>query len=361
MRTLSDQLHKQDAEQIETLRLERADLLAELSAARRRIHEAEALRDAVFGLTKPALQVPRWLVRRSTAHDGSEHIPVLCFGDAHWGEVVSAGRMGGVNSYDVANAETRYRRLIEKTVAIAHVHLPKNRYPGLVYLRLGDMISGEIHADFRETNELQSVPAIRSLVAAELWGLQTLAARFGRVHVVSVPGNHARLSEQPQSKRGFDNLDTLSAWWLESALTADKRVTFYTPESGDACITLYGRRYLVTHGDKIGSRGGEGFIGPGATIARGMKRIHDQYARLGQPLAGCFLGHFHVALELEYGFANGSLIGVSEYARDGRMTPTPPVQWLIFFHRSYGPTSRWQLRLEDDPVAREVVAPFEVA
>jgi hypothetical protein len=80
-----------------------------------------------------------------------------------------------------------------------------------------------------------------------------------------------------------------------------------------------------------------------------MKRVHDMYARLGTPITACFVGHFHTPLELEYGWSNGSLPGYSEYARDGRMTPAPPTQWLIFFHEKYGATSRWPLRLAPLP------------
>jgi hypothetical protein len=129
----------------------------------------------------------------------------------------------------------------------------------------------------------------------------------------------------------------------------DDNVTFHTPESGDAFFTMYGRRYLATHGDRIGSRGGQGFIGPAATIMRGMKKTYDTCARMGMPVQAMFIGHFHVGMELEYGWSNGSLPGYSEFARDGRMMPQEPMQWLLYFHRKYGVTSRWAVRLDDPP------------
>jgi hypothetical protein len=152
------------------------------------------------------------------------------------------------------------------------------------------------------------------------------------------------------TKRGaVDNYDTLSAWWLESMLGANKNISFYTPESGDAFFSLYGRRYLATHGDRIGSRGGQGFIGPAATIMRGMKKTFDVCAGMHMPIDKMFIGHFHVAYELDYGWSNGCLTGYSELARDGRMKPEEPTQWLIFFHRKYGATSRWKIRLAPEP------------
>jgi len=329
-----------------------------LRVSQSQLLRAEALRETLFGLTHPALDIPRWVASPKQPKD-SAHLPVLVAGDFHWGEQISRARLGGVNAYNITIAKERYRRLIERTIDISLTHLPKNRYTGIVYLRLGDMISGEIHEDQRETNEQHTVPAIRSLVEAETWGIKALAEAFGRVHVVSVPGNHPRTTPRPQSKRGFDNFDILSAWWLESLFKINPRVTFYAPESGDAVFTIYGRRYLATHGDKIGSRGGEGLVGPEATIVRGMKRVSDQYARLRQPLSRIFVGHFHVRREFGYGWSNGSLAGYSEYARDGRLTPEPPEQWLILFHRKYGATSRWPILLESEPKASPTSRQFE--
>jgi hypothetical protein len=252
-----------------------------------------------------------------------------------------------VNVYDESVAQRRYKRLIEKTIDIAKNHLPNNTYPGMVYLRLGDMISGEIHDDLRESGQLHAIPSVRSLVEAEMWGIRQLQKAFGKVHVVSVAGNHSRVTHKPQFKRVGDSFDHLIAWWLESLFKEDQRISFYTPDGPDALFELYGRSYVATHGDKIGSGGGQGFIGPAATIARGMKKVSDEYARLGVPIKGIFMGHFHTAMELELGWANGSMPGVGEYSRAFRMTPQEPIQWLIFFHEKFGPTSKWHLRLEE--------------
>jgi hypothetical protein len=189
-------------------------------------------------------------------------------------------------------------------------------------------------------------------VAAERWGIQTLAERFGRVWVISVPGNHGRTRIKPQSKLyAEENFDYLSALMLEREFAAagDKRVEFLTPKSGDALFRVAGFRFLLSHGDRIGSSGGQGFIGPAATITRGMKKLHDYYANLGHPLDYCLVGHFHTSLELEYGWSNGSLPGYSEYAMRFRMKPAAPSQWLLFVHPRHGVTCRWPIKLEERP------------
>jgi len=333
-----------------------------LNASLKEIAGQVGMREFLFGLTHPDPSPPKWTLGTSKGKK-SEHIPVLLASDFQWGEVVDPENMNGVNAYNIGIAQKRYQRLIERTVDISLNHLPNNTYKGIIYLRLGDMVSGDIHDDLNESNEAHAIEAVRSLVASEYWGLQQLALRFGKVHVISVPGNHGRTTKKPTSKRGAkDNYDTLSAWWLESMCQQNKAITFQTPPSGDAHFQIYGRKYFATHGDKIGSRGGAGFLGPVAPIMRGMKKVYDQQASQHQPFEKMFIGHFHVAYELDYGWSNGSLPGYSEFAKDGRMKPEEPVQWLLFFHRKYGVTSRWKVRVDNPPAIPQghVVEPFEV-
>jgi hypothetical protein len=319
--------------------------------AEKRAHEAERVREMVFSLKAQPLSPPSWSIEQSKASD-APHIPLVFASDLQWGETIDVENMDGINAFNVAIAKERYRRLIDHSLDISLNHLPKNRYSGAIYLRGGDMVSGDIHDELRETNELSSIPAVRSLVEVETWGIQQLLREFKRVHVVSVPGNHGRTTKKPPSKRISDNYDVLSGWWLESAFRGNGKVTWQTPPSTDAVFAMHGRRYLATHGDNIGSRGGQGFVGPAATILRGMKRTMDEYARRGVTLSKMFVGHFHTAYDLGYGWSNGSLPGYSEFARANRMTPEPPLQWLIFFHPKWGATSQWKVLLEAEALPR---------
>ena len=324
---------------------------------RRRALDAEQIRESVYNLASGPVDAPDWTLEQSRASD-VPHIPVLVTSDFQWGEVIDHDNMDGINRFDVEIARERYRLLIDRTVDLAFEHLPKNRYEGIVVLRLGDTVSGDIHEDLRVSNELAAIPAVRSVVESETWGLRQLADAFGKVHVVSTPGNHGRYQMKPPSKHIPDNYDSMASWWLESLLQKDSRLSWQTSKSTDCVFTMHGRQYLATHGDNIGSKGGQGFIGPAATIMRGMKKTMDEYARRGIPLSKMFVGHFHTAYDLGYGWSNGSLPGYSEYARSFRMTPEAPVQWLIFFHPKYGSTSQWKIQLAPEPAGTTVVAPF---
>jgi hypothetical protein len=348
--------------QVSDARIAQEHTRKELHRLRKELEAVRNTREFVFNLTRDEPKPPRWTLGLAGAKK-SEHVAVLVASDFQWGEVISEKRMGGVNAFDIKIAQERYKRLIERTIDISFNHLPNNTYAGIIYLRLGDMVSGDIHDDLNESNEAHAIEAVRSLVASELWGIQKLVENFQRVHIISVPGNHGRTTKKPMTKRGaVDNYDTLSAWWLESMLVTHKDISFHTPESGDAFFKLYGRRYLATHGDRIGARGGQGYVGPVATIIRGMKKTFDVCAGMHMPIDKMFIGHFHTSYELDYGWANGCLTGYSELARDGRMKPEEPCQWLIFFHRKYGATSRWKIRLAPEPAVpkHEEKKPFQM-
>lgn len=343
-------------------RLERqaAETAKRLRAAEQELAAGADLRHAVFGLRDQEIKPPAWTVPVKPP-SGGPGIPILFTSDFQWGEVVTPSELDGINAFNVDVAIRRYRRLIERTIDLCKAHMVNPSYPGMIYLRGGDAVSGEIHQELRETNELQSIPAVRSLVEQEAWGIAELLKHFPRIRVISVPGNHGRTTFKPQSKRYAEtNYDTLSAWMLESWFKAqgEKRVSFWTPESGDALFNVYGWKFLLTHGDRIGSRGGQGFIGPAATIARGMKKTRDFYATLGQSIDYILVGHFHTRMELEYGFANGCLPGYSEYARDFRAAPRPPEQWLFFVHPLYGVTARWPIILEKRAVTKPQADPW---
>ena len=332
-------------------------LTKQLRDMQRQANADDDLRRAVFGLADQTLTPPDWLDAKPSKTSGITGVPILFTSDFQFGETVRADEMSGINEYNPTVAERRYKLLIDKTIELSFRHMVKPNYPGMVYIRGGDAVSGEIHDELQRTNTLEAIPAVNRLVEIEAAGLERCAKEFGAVHVISVPGNHGRAHRKPYSKRYVaTNYDTLSAWMLEKWFRKDGRLTFHTPGSGDAEISIYGWNFLLTHGDRIGSRGGGGFIGPAATITRGMKKIVDYYATLGKIVDHVLVGHFHTSLELEHGWANGSLPGMTEYGRDGRFRPAPPKQWLLFVHPDYGVTARWPILLER-PVRTPVAGP----
>jgi hypothetical protein len=329
-----------------------------LRVANKALNDADDLRTAVFNLAQQTTDPPEWLLN---AHKGPAvaQVPILFFSDFHLGEYIKAGEMDGINAFDQHVAEERYRKMIEATVNLAFDHMGRAipKYPGIIYLRGGDLVSGDIH-DLKETNDLKAIPAVKKLVAMERWGLAKLRMHFKNVWVITIPGNHGRDSVLPHSKENSDrNFDTLSAYMLEVSCEGSS-YSFWTPESGDALFKVLGHTFLATHGDRIGTGGGRGFVGPAAPIARGAKLLANYYSALGYGVDYTLLGHFHTRLEIDNVFANGCVCGYSQYGKQFRFVPRPAEQWLLFVDAKHGITARWALQLSSKP-AMPNAKPFE--
>ena len=320
---------------------------ARAAAAERTTISAEALREGVFNLTATPLYPQPWKPSKDTAGRVRNEALILQISDVHMGEYIDKDQMGGRNSYSKEICGKRLQRLFQSVVKMGTVHW-SGPPPAIIYVILcGDLISGEIHEELAKTNDLLAIPAVRELSQHLISGLELLLSSFDcEIRVVSVPGNHGRTTKKPEAK-GFvvNSYDTLVAWLVESWFTGrqTKRISFSAPISGDALINIAGWNFLFTHGDRIGSRGGMGMIGPSATIARGMQRIIQDYASEQVVVDWVMVGHFHTPVELEQGFANGCLSGPSEYSRSGRMRSHPACQWLISVHPDHGVARRWKL------------------
>lgn len=340
----------------EALERDNKVMRSRLKSAEEKLAYGLRLRELVFDLKGDPVPV-EWAVSAPTTHSETHSCPILFFSDPQWGEVISAREMDGTNIFNLEIARERYRLMIDKTINIARDHMGVHmNYPGIYYLRGGDMISGNIHAELRETNSLLAIPATKDLFNEEVEGIKKLSDFFGQVHVATVAGNHGRDTFKPQAKGFADsNYDTMGAWMLETYFKQEgnpyaSRVSFETATSPDIQFDIYNTKFLLTHGDRIGSRGGQGFIGAIATIVRGQKRVIEEYTAYGINIDHVLTGHFHEPCESIYGWGNGCLPGYSEYAKSGRMgRPSRPSQWLLFVHPKHGVTSRWQLYLGPRP------------
>ena len=331
---------KRKAEEVRLLRSRVRELEREVLAT-------EDVREFLTTLKNKPVKLPSWQLKPPLKR-GDREVPVLFTSDFQWGETIRGTDLpGNVNDYSPAIARQRYRTLVNKTIEISRRYTG-SKYPGLIYLRGGDAISGDIHDDLTESNAQSAIPAILDCAAEEAAGIQKCVDEFGQVVVISVPGNHGRTTKKPRSKHYADlNYETVLAYILEREFAGNKNVTFYTPQNGDAYFPIYDIAFLLTHGDRIGARGGTGFIGPVAVVAKGVQKVRQQYAALGFPIDYVLMGHFHTPTWLQNACVNGCLAGFSEFASSVmRAVPAPPSQWLFFVHPEWGITARWELYLE---------------
>lgn len=327
-----------------------AGLKSQITRLEKELIQEQDFRRGMENLYSAKTEKVSWPLATPHIRKGISLTPILFTSDFQCGEVVRAEEIDGLNEYNLDEFCSRYGKMIFKTVNLAEESTGATDFPGIIYLRGGDAISGQIHEELCQTNDLSAIPACKLLFQQEKEGILRLRNKFGKVRVISLPGNHGRTTLKSHSKKyGALNYETMLSWWLASAFESDCNVSFWTPQSADALFQVEGWNFLMSHGDRMGSRGGAGFVGPAATIARGHQKLYQNWTATGQHVDCILTGHLHTSLKLERGYANGSLVGYGEYARDLRALPAPAMQWLLFIHREMMVSHAFELQLSDRP------------
>jgi hypothetical protein len=334
--------------------VERHRFTAEISQLRdhnkiltKRLAAAEDHRASILGLgIAPAEPIVKPRPAKLSKH--ANQAVVLHLSDLHVGEVVNREEVMGVNEYNLPVAQKRIGRLFNAASILTTSAWPaSDAAPSKICVLLGgDLISGHgLHPEHAETDAgtaYQQTKWAAEYIAAGVLRLHLdLAERFGRpvpIEIISVVGNHGRDTfGKPRTKLvTLQSYDTLVSDFVEAALKEHKTIKHYRPRGFDAYFDVVGWPCLLTHGDRMGSGGGAGFIGPLATVIRGHRKIIDTEHRQRRPVYKIFSGHFHTSGISSFGFSNGSGVGFGEFAKSIRADPEPAQQNLVVFHERIG-------------------------
>jgi hypothetical protein len=329
------------------------ELKTRLAAAEKASLSDEYVKRKIIGLLEKSVEPPNWLNAPRQAKGGAM-VPTLMLSDLHWSERVFANQVNGVNEYNITIAQRRFRNTIESAVDLCKNHIVSPGYPGIVLALGGDMLSGDIHEELSESNEVPSMVALLDLQGCLQWGISRLADEFGRVFVPGVTGNHGRNTRKPRAKnRNYSNFDWLLYQFLAKHFEGDKRVQFYIPDGSDAHWSVFGHRYCMTHGDQF--RGGDGMIGALGPIIRGDHKKRSRNGQIDLPYDTLLLGHWHQLIQLQRLIVNGSMKGYDEYAASGNFGFELPQQALWLTHERRGITFSMPVHCEERkrPVDRE--------
>ena len=258
-------------------------------------------------------------------------MPIGHLSDGHFDEVVDPRQVNWINAYNREIAEMRLRRFFEKCITLCDDYLKGVNYPGFVLPVSGDMFSGNIHEELRESNEDVLCASLMYWLEPLEAGIEMLADRFGKVFIPWVVGNHPRQTQKPRSKGGVkDNFDWLLGSLLQRdfARKKDKRVTFKIAEAFDLSFSVYSTRYLQVHGD--GFKGGSGIAAQLSPMFIGDSRKRERQVAINEPYDIMLMGHWHYRSCLPTVKGNGSLKGYDEYAMQKTLKFQEPQQsfWL---------------------------------
>ncbi len=347
---MSEQKIFDQNETIKTLR-------AELNQARHDIRKLQAREKFMYRMNEHKPATPTW-VSRPQASSGPG-MPSVLLSDFHWGETVNASEIGGHNSYNPQIAERRLRRVVDTSIDLAVNHMVSPGNSGIVANLAGDMVSGNIHAELEKGNQGSVQQNVLHLSSELAGALKKYADKFGRVYVPCIHGNHGRTTTKPEYRAtAVSNYDWQIYAWLQWYFkeSGDDRITFHIPEGFDVFYSIYGRNYVLTHGDRLGVSGGDGIIGSIGPIMRGAHKIWESYGKLGKRVDTVLMGHWHLRCDPPDIIVNGTLKGFDGYSNGHRWAVKPPTQAMWWTHPRNGITFRADLYAEDGKA--KTAAPF---
>ena len=282
--------------------------------------------DVVEQVETLSISTVEWLTPKKPAKQSAATL-VLMLSDLHLDEVVIPAEVEGLNAYNREIARLRLSKTIENTIKVARHYLAGMKYDGCVLLLGGDIFSGDIHEELKETNEDTMLGSLLFWAEELAAAIDLLATEFKKVHVAAVAGNHGRTTRKPRAKlRAKTNFDWLLAKMLERHFTGDKRLTFDVPESSDVLVKIYDSHHLLTHGDQTKGGGSIGGIYP--PIMRMRAKKAQRYLTTGQQFDTLWLGHWHQYLPSPSMVVNGTMKGYDEYAFVSNFSYEPPQQAL---------------------------------
>jgi hypothetical protein len=301
-----------------------------------RLKEAEA-RQTVLDRLGRDTPTPR-IERREKASGLREGTAIALASDWHVEEVVYPESVAYRNEYNLEIADKRVKTFFSGVRSLVEFSRGSWQVRDLVLWLGGDLLTGHIHEELVETNELSPVETIVWLRQRIVDGIATLLAdeKLERLIVPCSWGNHGRTTPKQRIKTGAKNsYEWLLYQWLASHYENDDRIVFDAGQSAHQYVELdakHGatRTIHLHHGNEVQYGGGVG----GISIPLN-KRVPKWDNVRRADLHG--IGHFHQFQDLGHTLVNGSLIGYSEYAMSIGGSYEPPQQMFALLD-----SERWK-------------------
>ena len=256
---------------------------------------------------------------------------IALLSDCHWEERVDREDVPGAdNLYNPAIARVRADQFAQRVVLLTDAQRSMAVIDDLCLGILGDLITGFLHDDNRESNWMTPQEAI--LFAQDqvnsIINHLLMYGKFKRIIVPCCYGNHGRTTAKPRAKTApKTNLEWMLYHLIARQWKDEKRLQFHIAEGGMLYLDIAGKRVRFLHGDHISYQGGVGGI-----CVPLLRAIYKADKTLQADLT-C-LGHFHQLSDFGSVVVNGSMIGYNAYALSNQIPYERPKQaFLLLDHR----------------------------
>ena len=336
--------------------VEIGDYRRSISQLRKKLDAEDNIREVIFQIASHDPKPPPWTVNLPKSHP-VRGVPVGVWSDFHYGEVSATNRQNGISAFNATIAQRRIKYLTDRTIDLCFNHMgdPATEYPGIIICLGGDLIGGDIHEELAITNDRTPLDAVNDLTDLLASAIEELADAFGHVYLPCVVGNHGRTQKKPPNKFiARNNYDYSLYLNLIRYFRKDQRVQFTASQGPDCHFRAYHHRFCLTHGDRLGVKGGDGIIGAIGPIVRGAVKLSRLKAVIDQGYDTLICCHYHEYMPLPRIVVNGALKGPDEYSVNKlRIPPSVPTQALMFVHPKYGIVDHKGVYLEEPKISRK--------
>jgi hypothetical protein len=273
------------------------------------------------------------IIKPNKKGTGGEATAVLVASDWHIEERVTLGQTSGMNSYNLKTAQKRADRFFQNSLVLINICQRDVAIPQIVLALLGDFISGSIHEEGLETNQLQPIDA---MITAQGWiasGIEFLLENYkGELIIPCCVGNHSRITARVRhsTERG-NSLEMYMYKNLAQRFEKNKRVKFIITNGYHTYIKIYNKVVRLHHGHNVRYLGGIG----GMSVP--LLRAIAQWNR-GKRADIDVLGHHHQFKDFGSAIVNGSIIGYNAYALSIKAEYEPPRQAFFLLDKDRGKT-----------------------
>lgn len=261
-----------------------------------------------------------------------ERYAVALFSDAHIEETVRPESVDFKNEYNLDIAEQRIDAYFKNLVQC----LIKDEVDDLIFASLGDTISGFIHEELAQNNELTPIEATYKAQSLIYSGLKFIRENTGlrSIKFIGIVGNHSRTTKKIQHANGFK----MSYEWLmyknieAHCKSTGLGIDFYLPESEIAIVnTSDGKKFIFAHGYQIKSSGNGTVCG----IYPSLNRLSMKWRQVFNQ-DKIYIGHFHSCVSIPNATVNGSFIGYNSFALSNGFAYEPPAQMYEVYDTKLG-------------------------
>lgn len=272
---------------------------------------------------------------------GQESAAVAVASDWHVEETVDPKTVSHLNAFNLDIAEARIERFTRSVIRLTEIERNGRDIPILVLAILGDLMTGYIHEELREENELSPTQTILWLRERLSKVIRTLHKEggFNRIVIPCSIGNHGRTTIKPRHSTAFKNsYEWLLYKLLEQEITDG--VEWVVGESYHTYLDVFGKTFRLHHGDGLKYQGGIG----GLTIP--VEKAIASWNK-GRPADLDIFGHWHQSQQNPKWVSNGSLIGHNAYSVAIKAAFEHPQQTFFLFDAKRGRTGTFPIFVEE--------------